>query len=74
MKKSDFYRAIEILTMHHSNEVVINKSTGHGSTTGNQENPTLHIKSCCASVTSSLVTEGYSLHVKDGFMSVEKYL
>lgn len=73
MKQVDFLTAIEILTAHHSNEVIINKSTGHGSTTGNELNPTLHIKNCVASAVNKLIKAGYSLSMNEGLMSVDKY-
>lgn len=73
MNTPDFLKAIKLLTSHHSNEVVINKSTGNGSTTGDAENPTLHIRSCVGSVVKKLIEDGYSLSMNDGLMTVDKY-
>ena len=73
MKQVDFITAIEILTINHSNEVIINKSTGHGSTTGNELNPTLHIRSCVASAVNKLIAHGFSLSMHEGLMSVDKF-
>lgn len=73
MKAQDFIKAIEILTDHHSNEVIINKSTGHGSTTGNSSEPTLHIKNCVGSVVNKLISNGFSLSMHDGLMTIDKY-
>lgn len=73
MTQKDFLLAVQILTDHHSNEVIINKSTGHGSTTGNSEKPTLHVKNCVASVVNKLIAHGFSLSMNEGLMSVDKY-
>lgn len=73
MKQQDFITAIEITTHNHTTEVVINKSTGNGSTTGTSTDPTLHIKHCCASVVNKLIAKGFSLSMHDGLMTVDKY-
>lgn len=73
MKAEDFIQAVKILTGHHSNEVIINKSTGHGSTTGNILKPTLHVRNCVASVVNELIAAGFSLGMHEGLMTVDKY-
>ena len=73
MKAVDFLKAVEILTKNHSNEIIVNKSTGHGSTTGNEANPTLHITNCTASAVNNLKEAGFSLSMNGGFMTVEKF-
>ncbi len=73
MKPNDFIQAVQICTQHHTNEVIINKSNGHASNTGTETNPTLHIKNCCATVTKKLQDAGFSLFMKDGLLSIEKF-
>lgn len=73
MKAVDFLEAVAILTKNHSNEIIVNKSTGHGSTTGNEVEPTLHITNCTASAINNLKEAGFSLSMDNGFMSVSKF-
>ena len=73
MKPENFLEAVAILTKNHSNEIIVNKSTGHGSSTGDVTNPTLHITNCTASAINNLKEAGFSLSMNDGFMSVEDY-
>ena len=73
MKVVDFLEAVAILTKNHSNEIIVNKSTGHGSTTGNEANPTLHITNCTASAVNNLKEAGFTLSMNGGFMTVEKF-
>jgi hypothetical protein len=73
MKPKNFLKAIEIMTENHTNEIIINKSTGHGSTTGDEKNPTLHIVHCTASTINKLMGAGFSLSMNKGFLSVADY-
>jgi len=73
MKPQNLLEAIAILTKNHSNEIIINKSTGHGSTTGDEKAPTLHITNCTASAVNNLKEAGFTLSMNGGFMSVEDY-
>lgn len=73
MKKQDFIKAVEILTEHHSNEVIINKVEPNGQVSPVLESPTIHIKKCVPSVVNSLIAAGYSLGMHDGLMTVDKY-
>lgn len=73
MKAEHFIQAVQILTGHLSNEIIINKSTGHVSTTGDSANPTLHVRSCVPSVVHKLIAAGFSLGMHDGLMTVDRY-
>ncbi len=73
MKAVDFLEAVAILTKNHSNEIIVNKSTGHGSTTGNEAEPTLHITNCTAAAVNNLKAAGFTLSMNGGFMTVEKF-
>lgn len=73
MKAKDFIQAIEILTAHHSNEVIINKSSGHMSSTGNEQSPTLHVKDCVPSAINKLIAAGFTLGMNNGLLSVDKF-
>lgn len=73
MKPANLLEAIAILSKNHSNEVIINKSTGHGSTTGSESKPTLHIKNCTAAAVNNLKAAGFTLSMNDGLMTVEDY-
>ena len=73
MKPENFIEAVTILTSNHSNEVIINKATGNGATTGNSKEPTLHITNCTASAIDNLKEAGFSLSMGKGHMVVEDY-
>jgi hypothetical protein len=72
MKVKDFYDAIEILTKHHSNEIVINKVEPHGQVSPVLESPTIHIKNCVPSVVNKLVKAGFMVSMTNGLLSVDK--
>lgn len=72
MKTNDFLKAIEILTLHHSNELIINKVKPNGSVSKVLESPTIHIKNCVPSVINKLIENGFMLSVEDGLLSVDK--
>lgn len=71
MKVKDFYDAIEILTKHHSNEIVINQCK-QGGQVPDSSSPTLHIKNCVPSVVQKLVKAGFMVSMTNGFLSVDK--
>jgi hypothetical protein len=73
MKLTDFYRAIEIITAHHSNELQINRCKENQQVSPILSSPTIHITKCCASVVDKLVTEGFSLSADNGGLNVDKY-
>lgn len=73
MKKEDFILAINILTMHHSNEIIINKVGDGEGVTRVLENPTIHIKSCVSSVVNTLIKNGFKVGMCNGLMTVNKY-
>lgn len=73
MKPKNFLEAVTIASTNHSNTVIINKSTGNGSTTGSASNPTLHIVDCTGSTLHKLVEAGFSLSMDNGFLSVQDY-
>lgn len=73
MKIKDFYDAIELLTKHHSNEIIINKCTSGGQVPDFTE-PTLHVVNCVPAVVSKLEKAGFMLCMDHGFLTVNKYL
>lgn len=73
MKVEYFNFAIRIITFHHTSEIIINYTEPNGQVKNDPENPTLHIKNCCASVVRKLMENGYSLSMNNGLMSVNKY-
>ena len=74
MKNEDFILAINILTMHHSNEIIINHVKPNGFV-GDMVNgsPTIHIKNCVPSVIDKLTKNGFSVGMSNGLMTVNKY-
>lgn len=72
MKKEDFILAINILTMHHSNEIIINHVKPNGQV-GLLEEPTIHIKNCVPSVVDKLTKNGFTVGMSNGLMTVNKY-
>lgn len=73
MKPKNFLQALSIVSKNHSNTVIINKSTGNGSTTGSEANPTLHIVNCTGTAHNNLVDAGFSLSMHNGSMVVDDY-
>lgn len=73
MKPKHFIEALVIMTENHSNDIIINKSFGHGSNTGTKESPTIHITNCTASTVNKLKEAGFSLSMEKGFLSVNDY-
>lgn len=72
MNQSDFLQAMTILTLGHSNKVEINRVAGE-TVTENKENVRLEIISCTPATVNRLKTAGFSLGMKDGRMTVDKY-
>lgn len=72
MNKQDFLQAIEIISMHHTTNLVINKPVN--GTIGNlcTSEFSIHVTDCCASVVNKLKEAGYSLSMNNGGMSVWK--
>ena len=73
MKVVNFLEAVQILTKNHSNEIIVNKSQGNMTKTGNETKPTLHIKNCTAAAVNNLKDAGFTLSMSDGLMLVEDY-
>lgn len=73
MKPSNFLEALTIVSANHSNTVIINKSTGNGTTTGTASNPSLHIQDCTGAALHNLVKAGFSLSMDNGLMNVQDY-
>ena len=73
MKTEDFILVINILTLHHSNEIIINKVGDGESVTKVLENPTIHIKNCVPSVIDKLTKNGFTVGMSNGLMYVNKF-
>lgn len=73
MKLVNFIEAVTIMTQNHSNEIIINKSFGNGSNTGDSNKPTIHITNCTAATINKLKEAGFSLSMDKGFLTVADY-
>jgi len=71
MKTNELLKAIEILSLHHSNEVIINKVSNNGSI-GNlcSGEPSLHVVNCVPAAINELLKAGFTLSMDHGFLSV----
>ena len=74
MNKQNFLQAIEIIAMHHTTKMVINKPVNGSIGNLCTSEFTIHITDCCASVINKLKEAGYSLSMNDGALSVWKIL
>ena len=72
MKAKNFIEAMQIITAHHTTEIVVNKSF-NGMAHNDPENPNLYITHCCGAVVNKLIEAGFSLSMNEGFMGVEDY-
>jgi hypothetical protein len=73
MNANDFTQAIQIISKNHSTEVIINHVEPNGQVSPVLASPTIHIKTCCASVINNLKDAGFSLSMQNGMLSVTKF-
>ena len=73
MKAKNFMRAVDICSKNHSTKVLINYVASGDTVRAGENNKTLHIIDCCASVVQNLFNDGFSLSLHKGMMSVDDY-
>lgn len=66
MKPENLQKAIEIISAHHSTEIIINKPINNNANVNN-----LYIKNCVPSVIDKLRDAGFSLSMIEGLMHVD---
>lgn len=73
MNKETFFKAIEIISKHHSSEIVINQPINNFVGDLGTAKWTIHIKKCVPAVIDELKQEGYSLGMGEHGLSVSKF-
>lgn len=72
MNKETFYKALEIISAHHSSEIIINQPVNHFVGDLGQKEWTIHIKKCVPSVINKLIADGFMLDMGEFGLSVNK--
>lgn len=72
MKKEDFLQAIQILSEHHTSEIVINQPINHFIGDLGTTKWTIHIKKCVPAVVDRLVEAGFMLSMGEHGLYIDK--
>ena len=72
MNKETFFKAIEIISKHHSSEIVINQPINNFVGDLGTAKWTIHIKKCVPSVINKLIADGFMLDMGEFGLSVNK--
>ena len=70
MNATDFLKAIEIISQHHSTKIVINHVEPNGQV--DLEKKRIHIIDCCPSVINKLKNESFTVGMQNGMLWVDK--
>lgn len=73
MNKETFFKALEIISKHHSSEIVINQAINDFVGDLGTSKWTIHIKKCVPAVIDELKQEGFSLGMGEYGLSVSKF-
>lgn len=72
MDKNNFYRALDIISSHHSSVIVINQPINNFVGDLGTSKFTIHIKKCVPSVINKLIQDGYILDMGESGLSFNK--
>lgn len=73
MNKDYFFRALEIISKHHSSKLTINQPINNFVGDLGTDKWTIHIHTCCHSVIKELLSEGFTLDMGEYGLSVTKF-
>ena len=72
MNKENFFKALEIISAHHSSEITINQPVNNFVGDLGSKEWSIHIKKCVPSVINELIQAGYMLDMGEYGLSVSK--
>lgn len=72
MDKNNFYKALDIISSHHSSEIVINQPINNFAGDLGSSEFTIHIKKCVPSVINKLIQDGFMLDMGEYGLLVSK--
>lgn len=72
MDKNNFYKALDIISSHHSSEIIINQPINNFVGDLGSSEFTIHIKKCVPSVINKLIQDGFMLDMGEHGLSVTK--
>ena len=73
MNELDFLNAIKTIAPYHTTKLYINKPYTNSIGQLGSKEFTIRIEECCGAVMTDLLEQGYSLSMKDGLTTVNKY-